>query len=151
VETNPILICYDGSPESERAIDTAAALLGPRQAVVVEVSPIMTFAEAMTASTTSVVPGNAYDDLNKDDGLKHAESGAAYARRAGFTATARAELSAEVWSGIVTAADDVDASLIVMGSRGLSGVRERMHGSVSHAVATHARRPVLIVPPSSVA
>jgi nucleotide-binding universal stress UspA family protein len=34
-------------------------------------------------------------------------------------------------------------------ARGLSGLREVAHGSVSHDVATHVRRPVLIVPPST--
>jgi nucleotide-binding universal stress UspA family protein len=30
----------------------------------------------------------------------------------------------------------------------LKGVRERLDGSVSHEVAGHARRPVLVVPPN---
>jgi nucleotide-binding universal stress UspA family protein len=37
--------------------------------------------------------------------------------------------------------------VIVIGSRGLSGAKEVFEGSVSHQVAEHARRPVLIVPP----
>ena len=37
---------------------------------------------------------------------------------------------------------------IVVGSRGLTGVHEAFEGSVSHQVAEHAGRPVLIVPPS---
>jgi nucleotide-binding universal stress UspA family protein len=37
--------------------------------------------------------------------------------------------------------------VIVLGSRGLTGVREAFEGSVSHDVAEHAGRPVLIVPP----
>ena len=32
----PILICYDDSPDAVRAIEPAAALLGPRRAVVVD-------------------------------------------------------------------------------------------------------------------
>jgi hypothetical protein len=32
--TQRIRICYDGLEEAERTIDTAAALLGPRDAVV---------------------------------------------------------------------------------------------------------------------
>jgi len=35
----------------------------------------------------------------------------------------------------------------VIGSRGLSGMRTLLEGSLSHQVATHAGRPVLIVPP----
>jgi nucleotide-binding universal stress UspA family protein len=146
MEPHPMLICYDGSSEAEQAIDAAAALLGQRHAVVLDVGPIMTFAEAVSA-TSSVVPGNAYDDLNKADALQRAETGAEFARRAGLTAEPRAELSAATWSGIVTVADEIDASVIVIGSRGLSGLQEHALGSVSHDVASHARRPVLIVPP----
>jgi nucleotide-binding universal stress UspA family protein len=65
-----------------------------------------------------------------------------------FFSEARAELSAPTWEGIVDLADEIDAAVIVIGSRGLTGVRERLEGSVSHEVAEHARRPVLVVPPN---
>jgi len=35
----------------------------------------------------------------------------------------------------------------VMGTRGLTGIRELLDGSLSHQVAEHSGRPVLIVPP----
>jgi hypothetical protein len=76
-----ILICYVGSKDAERAVDTAAALLGPRGAVVLAVAPAMTFAEGM-AATSSLVPGNAFEDLNTADALRRAEAGAVSARRA---------------------------------------------------------------------
>jgi nucleotide-binding universal stress UspA family protein len=47
----------------------------------------------------------------------------------------------------VDVADTIDAAVIVLGSRGLKGAREVFEGSVSHDVAEHAGRPVLIVPP----
>jgi nucleotide-binding universal stress UspA family protein len=141
-----ILICYDGSNDATRAIDAAAALLGPRRAVVLEVAPAMTFAEGV-AATSSVVPGGAFEDLNKADALRRAEAGATHARLAGLHAVARATIASATWQGIVDVADEIDASVIVIGSRGLSGLREFARGSVSHEVATHARRPVLIVPP----
>ncbi len=141
-----ILICYDGSEDAERAVDTAAALLGPRDAVVLTVAPAMTFAESM-AATSSVVPGGAFEDLNTADALRRAEAGAAHARRAGLNAEARATIASTTWQGIVSVADELDAAAIVIGSRGLAGFREFARGSVSHDVVTHARRPVLIVPP----
>jgi hypothetical protein len=38
-----------------------------------------------------------------------------------------------------------------MGTRGLTGLKSVLLGSVSHAVAQHADRPVLIVPSADVA
>jgi nucleotide-binding universal stress UspA family protein len=146
--TQQILICYDGSNDAERAIDAAATLLGPRHAVVLTVAPEMTFAEGM-AATSSLVPGTAFEDVNRADALRRAEAGAARARHAGFDAEARATLASTTWQGIVDAADELDAAAIVIGSRGLGGLREFARGSVSHDVATHARRPVLIVPPAT--
>jgi nucleotide-binding universal stress UspA family protein len=54
-----------------------------------------------------------------------------------------------IWRTIVDVADEVDASLIVTGSRGLAGVRSVLLGSVSNHVLHHAHRPTLIVPPST--
>ena len=82
-----------------------------------------------------------------DDARQRAEVGAEHARKAGFEAKPRADLSAPAWEGIVAVADEIDAPVIVLGSRGLKGVREVFEGSVSHDVAEHASRPVLIVPP----
>jgi nucleotide-binding universal stress UspA family protein len=38
--------------------------------------------------------------------------------------------------------------VVVMGSRGLSGVRSMLIGSVSNAVVHHAHQPTLVVPPN---
>ncbi len=38
-----------------------------------------------------------------------------------------------------------DNDVIVIGSRGLGGIREFVLGSVSHNVVQHARIPVLVV------
>jgi nucleotide-binding universal stress UspA family protein len=143
----PILICYDGSADSDRAIEAAAVLLGPRRAVVLDIGPVLTGAESV-AALSSVVPGTAFEDLNMDSALEKARAGADRAREAGFKAEPRAELVEPVWDGIVDVADEIDAAVIVLGSRGLKGVREQFEGSVSHEVAEHAGRPVLIVPPA---
>ncbi len=141
-----ILICYDGSPGAELAIAASAALLGPRPAVVLTVAPPMTFAEGV-AATSSLVPGRTFDDLNEAEAIRIAKTGAAHARRAGFDAEPRGSVASTTWQGIVDVSDELDAAAIVIGSRGLTGLRELAHGSVSRDVATHARRPVLVVPP----
>ena len=50
-----------------------------------------------------------------------------------------------VWKTIVEIAERHDAATIVMGSRGLTGLRAMLLGSVSSAVVHHADRPTLIV------
>jgi nucleotide-binding universal stress UspA family protein len=142
----PILICYDASDGAHRAIDAAAALLGPRRAIVLDVGPPLTPAEGY-ATLSPVVPSNAFEELNEDDALRRARAGAARARQAGFDAEARGGIGAPTWEGIVDVADEVDAAVIVLGSRGATGARELLEGSISHEVAEHAKRPVLVVPP----
>jgi nucleotide-binding universal stress UspA family protein len=46
---------------------------------------------------------------------------------------------------IVASGEELDASLIVMGSRGLSKLDRALMGSVSDSVVRHARCPVLVV------
>ena len=46
---------------------------------------------------------------------------------------------------IVRVAEEIRAGLIVMGSRGLGGVRRALMGSVSDSVVRHAHCPVLVV------
>jgi nucleotide-binding universal stress UspA family protein len=46
---------------------------------------------------------------------------------------------------IVSVADEIDAGLVVTGSRGLGGLRRSLMGSVSDSVVRHAHCPVLVV------
>ena len=143
----PILFCYDGSDNADHAIEVTGGLLGRRRSVVLDVGPPLTPAESL-AMVSPVVPGAAFEELNTADALTRARAGAEHARTAGFDAEARATIDAPTWEGILDVADEIDASVIVLGSRGLSGAREVVVGSVSHEVAEHAGRPVLIVPPA---
>jgi nucleotide-binding universal stress UspA family protein len=140
----PILICYDGSEGAKHAIEAAAGLLDGHPAVVLAVGPPLT-AEESYAALGTLVPS--FQELNEEQALERAKEGAALAASAGFAAEARADVAAPTWEGVVQAADEIDAAAIVVGSRGLTGVKEALSGSVSHAVAEHAGRPVLIVPP----
>jgi nucleotide-binding universal stress UspA family protein len=53
----------------------------------------------------------------------------------------------EVDLEIVALAEELQADLIVMGSRGLGRVRRALMGSVSDSVVRHAHCPVLVVRP----
>ena len=144
----PILICYDRSEGARRAIEIAAQLFPGRKAVVLHVwSPIAVIA----AAYGGVVSLPSYDDsaLAKA-ALKVAEDGARVASEAGLEAGAEvAEVTYDgTWYTILDVAAQHDAPLVVLGARGLSTFKSVVLGSVSHSVAQHAHRPVLIVPPA---
>jgi nucleotide-binding universal stress UspA family protein len=56
-----------------------------------------------------------------------------------------------VAEAIIAEAADVGASAIVIGSRGLTGLKSVLLGSVSHAVLQHADLPVIVAPSAEVA
>ena len=142
-----ILFCYDGSDEAKRSMESAADLLATRDAVVVDVGSFLTGAEGVAALAPDVeVP--ALEKLNRAAALEQAEDGVAYARRFGFDAEAREMLADPPWQGILEVADDIDAAVIVVGSRGFKGVKELIEHSMSRALAAHAIRPVLVIPPA---
>ena len=60
----------------------------------------------------------------------------------------RAEIG-EAADRIVTLCTELDASFVVLGSRGRGGLKSAVLGSVSHKVASHAPCPVVIVPPDA--
>lgn len=144
MDNAPILICYDGSSGAKRAIAAAAALLVDRRAVVLDVASPPMVAESY--AVLGPMPRD-LEELSTEDALERAQEGAEIARRAGLTAEARADIAVTTWEGVVEVADEIGAAAIVIGSRGLTGARELLKGSVSRDVAEHAGRPVVIVPP----
>jgi len=66
-------------------------------------------------------------------------------REAGITAAREHLIAGRPDREIVAMAEKVGAGLIVMGSRGLGGVRRALMGSVSDSVVRHANCPVLVV------
>jgi nucleotide-binding universal stress UspA family protein len=90
-----------------------------------------------------------FDAAASDQVMKAAEEtaahGASMAQANGFRAHGLAVKEATTWKGIARVADDYDASLIVLGSHGKSGLTGVFIGSVAGAVAAHSGRTVLIV------
>ena len=148
--TGPVMYCYDGSAEARDALAFAARLLREHPAVVA------CLWEAPSESAASDTP---YVDLAAVEGMEPlmdvleerarstAADGCERLRALGVAAEPVAiGGSGRPWRDLVEAADRLDASVIVVGSRGLHGLRSLLTGSVSHGLAAHAGRPVLIVP-----
>jgi nucleotide-binding universal stress UspA family protein len=143
----PILIAYDGSACADLAIDKVAEEFGPRKVVVLVVSEGLDRVPFFGTAGVPVEPETM--ELLTDAAQKGAETiaekGAERARGKGLDATTAISEGGPIWSAIVEAADEQDAAVIALGSRGLSGVKHALLGSVSGAVAHHSHRSVFIV------
>jgi nucleotide-binding universal stress UspA family protein len=139
----PVLFAYDGSELSKLAIDEAGRQLAPgRDALVLTVwQPFdvgFVPAVALHLNAAEIVQV-------RQAAQQTAAAGAELATAAGFQARGLESEAGPTWKGIVDAADERDASLIVLGSHGRTGLGSVLLGSVAEAVAAHSRRAVLIV------
>jgi nucleotide-binding universal stress UspA family protein len=152
-----ILICYDGSTDAQAAVDRAGQLMPGAEATVLVIWE--TILEVMTR-TGSLGTGfgmvGAFEDGGTDARIEQAArdtaaAGVQRATAAGLTAQPRiASRGDDIAADILAVAGDLNAEIIVLGTRGLGAVKSLMLGSVSHAVLHHADRPVLVIPSPAV-
>jgi nucleotide-binding universal stress UspA family protein len=144
----PLLLCFDGSEDARRAIERAGALFAGSRALVITVWQPIADLDSFTWTGATASPVDVVE-LNRaaaEDGGRVADEGVRVALEAGLRAEPLAvEATGSVWRTIVAIADRHDAAAIVMGSRGLTGVRSMLLGSVSSAVVHHADRPTLVI------
>ena|SRR2546425_5160769 len=149
----PTLFCFDGSEGSRAALAAAARRLRPGPAVVLTAweTVAMRVAKRAFAGGMTVANEQELDAREEAAARAAAEDGARRAREHGWDAEARlVPVATSEWQAIVDVADEIDAGLIVCGTRGLGGLRGLVLGSVSRAVLQHAHRPVLIAPAPAV-
>jgi nucleotide-binding universal stress UspA family protein len=148
IADGPLILCYDGSEGARAAIDHAGTLFPGRRALVVTVwKPVSVPGSlGMGGEAAPMVDFVELDRAAAERGGRVADDGARIARHAGLQAEALAvKAPGAVWETIIEIANRHDAATIVMGSRGLAGLRAMFLGSVSGAVVHHADRPTLIV------
>ena len=145
-----ILICYDGSPAAKHALSFAHEVLGHKPVTLLHVwrPPAEFVADSFGIGTAQLAPSLV--DLEKvalERAQELTQEGYELARHLGFAVQSRSEPEANgVWAKILEVAEETDAELIVMGTRGRTAVQSALLGSVSNGVVHHTERPVLIVP-----
>jgi nucleotide-binding universal stress UspA family protein len=137
-----ILVAYDGSDLAKEALQKAIELAATNKAIEIVVihviqHPIVTDYSAAYAYTQEL------EKVRQEGGLIIKEAQNTLTDVANRWRTAVVENRAA--QAILAERDKANCDLIVMGSRGLSGLKELFLGSVSHYVLQHSPVPVLIV------
>lgn len=135
-----ILIATDGSPSAHDAIDVGLELAKEQGADVtfVHVTDPTEF-QGGRPGMHAIAHREEIDDSEvalKAAGEAAEEAGVSYALE---------RISGETVESIVALADEKDADVIVIGSRGRGAVTTALLGSISHGVLKRAGRPVLVV------
>jgi nucleotide-binding universal stress UspA family protein len=154
LDSRPVIVAYDGSPESSAAVATAAELFRDRPLVVVSVwEPGLALAMQTAPDTLGVTPPPpspeevaTLDRIESDHARTQAEAGVQLAREHGAEAEpVHVADEASVADTVLAVAEQRDAAAVVVGSRGLGGLRSRLLGSTSRRVLHDTHRPVVVV------
>jgi nucleotide-binding universal stress UspA family protein len=151
----PVVIGYDGSDPARRAVREAAALFGSRRAVVVTVwEPNLAYAApgmsdigmGLSAPVVDIAAAEKATEAIQARAERVAQHGAELAKSVGLQAEPLAVSHAgNAADAIVELARQRRAAAVVIGSRGLSGLRARLEGSTSSGVLKLSPCPVLVV------
>jgi nucleotide-binding universal stress UspA family protein len=141
-----ILLAIDGSKFSDAAVKTLAAQFRAQgtEALVLRVAepPVFSTPPQMARGYAPELSERMKEELAQAN--ETVARAAETLRGAGFKVESRV-IEGEVRSGILGAAEQWGASLIVLGSHGARGLQKFLLGSVAESVARHARCSVLIV------
>jgi nucleotide-binding universal stress UspA family protein len=144
---DPLILCYDGSDHAKRAVEEAAELFPGAHTLVLTIWKPVSNVESF--GWPAATAGTDLAALNREAAEQAgaiAEEGVEMARRLGLEAEKLAvEAAGSVSEAVVETADEYRARIVVLGSRGLTGLRSMLLGSVSSAVVRHARQPTLVV------
>lgn len=149
------MVAYDGSEAAQRAIQAAAHLFESRRAFVVTVwEPGLAYAMAdfgtggteLGPTVMDVQGAKEMADALEAQARRTAAEGAELGNSAGLDCEPLAVADERNVAGaLVRVARSREVDAIVVGSRGLSGLRARLEGSTSSAVLKEAPCPVLVV------
>ena len=137
-----ILLATDGSADAELARTTAVdmATSTDSEVHVVTVAPGYPSYDIRNPAVVEQLRKQAEDILNEQVEKIEQSGGKVAEKHLRIAERYRAQQ-------IVQVAEEIGAGLIVMGSRGLGGVRRALIGSVSDSVVRHAHCPVMVVRP----
>ena len=139
-----ILLATDGSPHAELAAITAIDLAQSTNSRLHVVAVGRTF----PAAVYDVYTETGREDLRREAQEMLDEQVRKIEEAGGTVAVAHLRMGERRDEAIVHLAEEIDAGLIVIGSRGFGGLKRALLGNVADSVVRHAHCPVLVVRPT---
>jgi len=141
-----ILVAFDGSEDSVKAARLACSL-AKKYGSKVTVAHVYSFAVfAYGGATPMPVPDiQPLEEAAKAKGMSILNRGLAIARECGADAEGELIEAPSIVQALVEYAAKEGVDLIVAGTRGMTGFKKLIMGSVSNGIAGHAECPVLVV------
>jgi nucleotide-binding universal stress UspA family protein len=154
-----VLVPTDGSENAERAVRFSAQVADRRQQAEVTVVHVYLQVPSTHIGMAVLQPEQPFEEMGS---LSHELSADEQARAQEIvdhavelirslvtspdvTVSGRVVVDTRIDDGILKVADETQADIIVVGTRGLSTLRGAIMGSVSHALIEKAHCPVLVV------
>ncbi|HZE21857.1 MAG TPA: universal stress protein [Desulfobaccales bacterium] len=144
-----VLICTDGSPESERAITAALDLAKTMDSKVFLLEVVYFLAGYEMQSPDTLTPPVVNLELMEaqEKAVKERlETWKTRAAEKGVTLEPRIRTSGSAYEGILEEAAELQPDLIIMGRHGYTGLTRLLMGSVTARVIGHSDCHVLVVP-----
>lgn len=143
--SNTIVVPYDGSPTSRRALPYAATFAKLEHDARILLLTVLPTAEGPDMLTKG--PWLGEFEKAADERLRAAA--ARLRRRGAKHVETRQEWSRHTAEEIISSAEEANASLIVLGTRGRSGLGRALVGSVALRLMQHSPIPCAFVPPGA--
>jgi nucleotide-binding universal stress UspA family protein len=144
-----ILVCTDGSPDSEGAVTAALHLAKATGSAVFLLEVLYYMAGYELQSPDMLAPPTINLELmrvQEEAAKERLEAWKAEAAKEGVTLEPRLRTASSAYEGILEEAGEIQPDLIVMGRHGYTGLTRLLMGSVTARVIGHSPVNVLVVP-----
>ncbi len=141
----PVVVGVDGSPTSEQAVAFAFEAAAVRGAHLLAVHSWNDNIAVEVADTSQIGPRVSVADLEENERELLSERLAGWAEKYPDVVVEKSVLRGRPTENLLRLSEN--AQLMVVGTRGRSGMVGALLGSTSHALITHSRCPVVVVKP----
>lgn len=139
-----IVVATDGTEPSERAVTLAAQLAVKHEAALTAVTVVEPYPYSAVGESSAIAGADHQASVGAQASARLARA-RELAQAAGSECRTSMQEAADVWRGVLLAVEQHQADLIVMGSRGRSGMTARLLGSETQRLIAASTLPVLVV------